>query len=369
MRKNPFLQYCKEEDCQYLNSLSSINRLIINKVPIKGIDDSIKGKTAHEIFRTSLVIEEIKKYSTEMKININEYEDFELPKFLDVGLKSEDLEVKKISEKIATKFGNRLGLIFLTLKTGLEENKKAREDWTDVHWEYWKDTKTIILVGGLASGVLGKFLKKQIEYVFTCANVEPYKITIFENGSHIGVMGCSTLIENSKGSGRNLVFDFGQTNIKRVLIKKNGKGTEDISNMIIYDSIPSINMEEHIKDDLVKNKKARDLHKYLIRVICDTYNKASKQYKLNNEIIISIANYTVGGKLNPVSGGYEKLRYMGENYAKILSDELSGLLHKKITVRLIHDGTAMGLYFSDYDDAICVSLGTAFGIGMPKIKV
>lgn len=365
--KNPFLFYSETCHCEYLTRLSSLNRIPIAKVPVKGIDDGIQGKISYEVFRTKLIIDDIKKQAAKRNIDISGYQDHELPKFLDEGLESGDIRIKTISTEIAVKYGNRLGLILLTLKTGFPENRKAKDDWNDTHWEYWANIKTIILVGGLASGTLGKFLKSRIQYVFDSAGVKPYNLIIFENGSQAGTMGCAMLIKEK--NTRNLVFDFGHTNIKRVVVQTGPGGGTDILHMEAMPSMPAINTEDHIADEAEKHRKAKELHKYLINVVYETYKEARRTQKLGREIVISIANYTVGGSLNKNSGGYEKLTVLGSDYAKILSDELSALLHKQVMVKLIHDGTAMGLYFHDYEDAVCISLGTSFGTGMPDIKL
>jgi hypothetical protein len=92
--------------------------------------------------------------------------------------------------------------------------------------------------------------------------------------------------------------------------------------------------------------------------------------EVSDRIFISIANYTYSGRLNIVRGGYAKLSVLGgDNYAAILEETLSGELRREVKVRLVHDATATALYFSDIPDAICLTLGTAFGVSFPDIKV
>jgi len=60
---------------------------------------------------------------------------------------------------------------------------------------------------------------------------------------------------------------------------------------------------------------------------------------------------------------------LSNDYAKLLMEDLSGMLHKKVKVRLVHDGTANALYFSEIENSVCVSLGTAFGVGFTDIII
>ncbi len=357
--KSPFLSFSSEENCEYLTSVCSVNSVSVVKAPVKGIDDSIEGKTVSKFFNTQLIIEEIKKFAQYFKIDISDQPECDLPKLLDKWLISENVIEMRIANRIAVKFGNRLGLTLLTLKTGLPENRCARDNWRDIHWDYWSQVENIILVGGLASGLLGRKLKEQIQYVFDVARVKPYNIILFDNGTYVGAMGCSTQIKNRNSN--NLVFDFGQTNIKRCFVKLRNDQIED---MRFLKSMPSINMELGLDYD-----KAMELNKYLINILYDTYKEVSRHTELNDEIVISIASYTIGGVLNDERGGYAKLSLLGRNYANVLSDELSGRLHKNVTVKLIHDGTANALYFSDYENSVCLSIGTAFGVGFPETKV
>ncbi|MDR0914646.1 MAG: hypothetical protein LBM65_05745 [Oscillospiraceae bacterium] len=364
---NPFIETAPSGK-QFVSKKVSLNRVMLAKLPLYGIDDAAEGKIAFDIFSTWAIINFIKANAPKYGIDISGYADTKLPVFLNEGLQSSSLKIKNFCRYVAIHFGNRLGLILLTLKTGLPQNRAARQEWNDEHWEYFKNLKTFILCGGLASGRLGLVFKEQIAYVFDSANVKPYDIVLFESGFLTGVLGAAALAKQP--GSVNLVFDFGQTNIKRALIKKDAKDGSLIAKVYAYDSIPSINMWEVYDDAEVKHKEAVQLHAFLKKAICDTYREAEQTYpELSNEIIISIANYVADGVISPALSGYEKLRLLGENYAELLSEELSGNLHRIIKVKLIHDGTATGLYFKDYKNAMCVTLGTAFGSGFPEIKI
>lgn len=362
--KNPFLSYNEDLKTEYVTSLCSVNRSIISYIPVKGIADDAVGKSANQIFSAQLISQEIKRLAKIRGVNIGSYTDADLPKFLDDASLSNDVMTCSVADAVVRKFGNRLGVILLTLKQGHRLNKAARYDWSDKHWSYWAELKTVILTGGLSGGLLGRRLKEQILYVFDMAGETPYNIMLFDNGSHIGTMGCAKLLPNDCDCA--VVLDFGQTNIKRSFIKKkNG----DISEFTKLSSKPSIHMELDTSDSPENCARAIELHRYLANVVSDTCKEALSVGKLCDKIVISIANYTVGNSLYRDRGGYAKLANLNEDYAGLLSHEVSSIIHRPINVRLIHDGTAIGLYFSDVADSVCLSLGTAFGVGFTDIKV
>lgn len=362
--KNPFLLYSEEAKTEYVTSLCSVNRGVIAYIPVKGIADDIIGKSANQVFSAKLITEEIKEAAKKRGVDISGYTDQNLPKFLDDATYSENIMAKYIADAIIRKYGNRLGVILLTLKQGRPENRAVRYDWTDAHWDYWADLKTVILTGGLSGGLLGRRLKEQILYVFDMAGETPYDIMLFDNGSHIGTMGCAKLLPDNCASAA--VLDFGQTNLKRCIIKKkNG----DISEFVKLPSKPSMHMELDTSDSPENCERAIELHRYLTKVVADTCKEALRSGEFCNKVIISIANYTVANKLYRDRGGYAKLFNITEEYGNLLSHDLSSELHRQVSVRLIHDGTAIGLYFSDIPDSICLSLGTAFGVGFTDINI
>lgn len=361
---NPFIGYDEKQNIEYTSPVCSLNRLRLAKLPVYGIEDGVEGFRANEIFSAKIISDDILATAQKMRVDVSGYSYRELPRLLSDGILSDDVLKHRVAATLSTKYGNRLGLILLTLRTGLEENRIVRDDWDQRHWRYWADVKNIILTGGLAGGLLGKRFKEQIHYVFDVAGVKPYNISLFENSSHVGTMGCAKLIKEKDKSF--CVLDFGQTNIKRCLIRKR-RG--EISTITTLDTVPSLNMDLTFSDTRENFDRAMELHRYLLNVICDTCKNLDLAKDEKGEVIISIANYVVGGELNRRRGGYAKLHLLCDDYASLLSHELSSRMHRPFSVRLIHDGTAIALNFSGAVDTACISIGTAFGVGFPDIKL
>lgn len=356
---NPFVSYT-ENNKPYLTDICSINKLCISELPFVEVPDNILNKRANEIFSTKVIADIIRKNAKVLKVNEQEYTNSQLIKKLEMLLDCEDLSVSSKAKELYRIFGYRLGVILLTLKQGRENNRKSRPRWSDAHWEYWNKLEKLILVGGLTNGKSGEILKKYALKVFEYAGEKPYEILLFPNASHYGTLGCATLIKDKSRSA--VVFDFGQTNIKRCIVDFSGEG---ILAYEFLDSIPSMYMEWNDLLDEQKKDLAVKLHKRLVEVISNTYKDVKQTKNIGKEIIISIASYTVEGSLHVERGGYAKLTCLSNNYGQYLERELRRELNEEVCVTLIHDGSAVAQYFKNYKDAACISLGTAFGVGFP----
>lgn len=362
--KNPFLSVSDADQSEYLTARCSLNRAVMAKLPLYGIEDDLEGLTFQQIFSTPLIVGDIRRLSRRYGLDFSAVHDAELPKILSEGLTSSDARLRQLAERVSRRFGNRLGLILLTLKTGLPENRAARDDWDDACWQYWRDIRTVILTGGLASSMLGRRFKECIHHVFDTAHLKPYNIRLFDNGAYVGIMGVAQRLMADNTAA--LVLDMGQTGFKRAFVRKSGG---EIAGFRPMDSIPSAYMTNSFADEAERLRLAVDLHKRIVNITAASYRDVMKEEGLSDTILISIANYTHNGLLNRERGGYAKLCAVGEDYAKVLEDDLSGELHRNIRVRLVHDSTASALYFADVDSSVCITLGTGFGVGFTDIHI
>lgn len=360
---NPFICYSKEDKTEYLSPRCSLNRAVLKKLPLYGIEDEIEGMGFNEIFSTPAIVACIRRVSRRYGIDLSEEPDYRLPQILNESLESDDARYRQMAARVVKQFGNRLGLLLLALKKGERENRLARDDWDGACWEYWRSLKTVILTGGLASSMMGRHFKEDIQTIFDSAGEKPYHIMLFDNGTYIGMMGLAQkLMKNDTSS---LVLDFGHTGIKRAVIKKSGG---EIAEFTAQESLPSLHMKSRFDSEDEKRREAIELHRYIVNTIAASY-RAADPAALDDTILISIANYTHNGLLNGERGGYAKLCAIDPDYAAVLEDDLSGELHRDIKVRLVHDSTASALYFADVDRSVCITLGTGFGVGFTDIKI
>ncbi len=362
--RNPFISVSETDKTEYITSRCSLNRAVAAKLPLYGIEDEIEGKSFQEIFSTPAIVGEIRKVSRRYGIDLSDKTDNNLPKILSEGLVSSDARLRQMAERVTKKFGNRLGLLLLTLKTGLPENRLARDDWDDDCWRFWSDLDTIILTGGLASSMLGRRFKEYIHSVFDASGVKPYHIMLFENGRYLGVMGLAQRLMTDNTSA--LVLDMGHTGIKRALVRKKGG---ELAGFTPMESLPSLYMQSRFDNADDRLDMAIELHRRIVSIAASSYRELSASEALSDTILISIANYVHGGVLNSCRGGYAKLSELGTNYAVVLQEDLSSELHRNVHVRLVHDSTAAAVYFDGVDNSVCVTLGTAFGVGFPNIRI
>ncbi len=360
MIPNPFL---KEG---VLSTNASINKLIIAKMPACTVTQPLGGKSAQEIFSTDLLIQEIKNNAEQLQIDISALEEKSLPLYLESCLESQDSNVRAASHSIMKLFGERLAVILLCLKEGSPENRNARPDWTADEWDYWHSLEHIILVGGLASPPLGEHLKYYVERVFSASGKKPYTIILGKDSTYAGLRGCTTYLEDIPPSQVNLIFDYGQSFIKRSYAVMDGKKVRDI---VILGKTLSQHVEWDIQDTALEEREALELNRYFLETITRTVHEVEERgLEIHPHIILSIANYVKDGVIAN-RGGYGKLRLIAPNYAEHLSRQLRENLGKNYYFTMLHDGTAMAAGYADYDNSVCISLGTAFGVGFPDSKI
>lgn len=345
-----------------LDTKASINKVIIAKMPTDIVEQDLTGREAITVFSTNLVIEEIKKHEQELQLNLAGIEEKMYPHFLEECLSGENSEVRKAANGILKMFGERLAVILLCLKKGEQENQNKRPEWSQEHWDYWKETETVILVGGLANSDIGGRLKYYAEKVFSDAAEEGYRLVLGNDSVYAGLHGCTKYLQQKEEGLVNLIFDFGQTFTKRsyALIKKNHEAEVNV-----LDNILSKHVEWDVESAVLEKKEALLLSRNFLDIIFETIKEVEeKELIIGEEMIISIANYVKNGKIAN-RGGYGKLRLIADNYAAFLEQTLKEKTGKKFKIVLVHDGTAMAAGYSNYPKAICVSLGTAFGVGFP----
>ena len=329
------------------------NNEIIPKASINSvyIDDIL----ASNLFRPTILIEEIKKNAKLLGIKSSINDDKILSEFND-KLNSEDLKVYTLANELAVSFGDKLASVILTLKKPSELSIKNRLNWDSIHWHYWESIEKIFFVGGLTSPILTNIFYQRINISLSNNGVKNLKVSFIDGSSNLGTKGLSNLIYE----GESLLFDFGQTFIKRRYHIKVKKET------VIDTILPALKSKylfykekntEEIKD------LAYRLDMFLINTILDTINEVDFK---GDSIIIGIANYISKGKIYSARGGYGKLAYVDDNYQSYLSSVLSNKLGRKIEVLLYHDTSSMALNFKNEVNCAVISLGTAFGIGFPE---
>jgi len=325
-------------------------------LPIASINSVyVEDVLASNLFRPELIINEIKKDRDFLGFS-SDIADENLLVMFNGALNNDSFEIREKANEIAVSFGIKLANVLITLKKPSSKSVLNRPSWIDKHWEYWKGVKNIYFVGGLTSPILTSIFYTQIIKELNNHNIDDLKVSFIEGSIDLGTKGLTHITI----SGEYLLFDFGQTSIKRRHIIK-----ED--NSIVIDSIlPSVK-SKHLFYKQKSEKElihlANELDSFIINTIIDTVNIVN--YKGNN-MLVGIANYVIDGVIYSERGGYGKLSYIKGNYEEHLSNKISVLLKREITIRLYHDTSAMALNFRNTKRTAVISLGTAFGIAFPE---
>jgi hypothetical protein len=325
-------------------------------LPIASINSVyVEDKLAIDIFRPQLLIEAILEKRKELMIS----DDVTFERILYVFnecLSSDIIQVRDVANAIAKEFGERLASVILTLKKPSAISMGNRIDWTLSHWDFWKRVEKIYFVGGLTSPILTNIFYQEIIKALNREEVNNFSVSFIEGSSNLGTQGLATLVEN----GEYLIFDFGQTNIKRRhFIKQKNEVIIDL----ILNSVKSDYLFYKNKTEQDIKTIATELDQYIQDVILNTIREVNFK---GETILISIANYVNSGMIYSARGGYGKLAYISNNYQKHLECTLSDKIGSMVTVQLYHDTSAMALNFRNEKCSSVISLGTAFGVAFPE---
>ncbi|MCK5761830.1 MAG: hypothetical protein KAH16_02895 [Candidatus Izimaplasma sp.] len=325
-------------------------------LPIASINSVyVEDVLASNLFRPELIVNEIKKDRDFLGFS-SEIADENLLVTFNGALNNDSKEIVDKANKIAISFGIKLANVLITLKNPSSKSVLNRPSWIDKHWDYWKGVKNLYFVGGLTSPILTSIFYTQIMKELNNHDINDLKVSFIEGSVDLGTKGLSNITVN----GEYLLFDFGQTNIKRRHIVK------EESELVIDSILPSVKSKYLFYKQ--KSEKelfhiANQLDSFIINTIIDTVNIVN--YKGSN-MLIGIANYVIDGNTYSARGGYGKLAFIKGNYEEHLSNEISVLLQREIIIRLYHDTSAMALNFKNTKRTAVVSLGTAFGIAFPE---
>lgn len=325
-------------------------------LPIASINSIyVDDVLARDMFRPELIVQEIKKNRDNLGFSSDIDDEFILFEFNNC-FSNIDSSIRDKANEIAILFGNKLASVITTLYKPSKRTLMNYPLWTKKHWDYWQDVKKVYFVGGLTSPILTSVFYEQIKLESIKQNISNINVSFIEGSVDLGTKGLSTLVED----GEFLLFDFGQTSIKRRHLIKHNK---EIEIDCILSPVKSQYLDYKGINPEQLELRALKLDNFIVSTIIETIN--SVLFK-GNSILIAIANYINDGEIYSKRGGYAKLSYIPENYEVHLSEKLSSLLNRKINIKLYHDTSAMALNFKNIERTAVISLGTAFGIAFPE---
>lgn len=233
-------------------------------------------------------------------------------------------------------FANRLVRVIRTAQTGQAWASGSRFERHYAH--YWQSCETLVLAGGLTSGVFGQNLAHILE-----AELAPLNVLVSPWAGQTGLVG----LAQHYGSAEPLVvMDFGATGIKRGLAYHHG-------NRIV--PLPELTVDHWLDDEGLFRAQA------FRAVLKDTREHLDGRLP----VAISLACYLNHGHPHDYrSGVYHRLIEDCDHLATTLHQTwLPGAGFSGLAL-LEHDSTAAALAFRFSKPSMMVTLGTGLGVGV-----
>lgn len=315
--------------------IASVNSVVIN------------GHKANDLFCPELIRLDLIELSKKYKLKI---EQTDIQSLMEMLFKVEDQALREELLGIGYQYGIQLGVILNALLAPDEKIKHENLRWKEEHFAYWKEIKKIYLMGGLASSPFRPLFLEKINDMRKMNHLEHVNVEIIDSSQEKALEGMLYRYDQ----GHFLLFDFGQTSIKRAYVVRM-HGMNLIERRLRH--LPAQN--PNVSQDRELIMCAYALENYIEDVIIQSLDEVKDD---SCDILISIANYVNKGVLNPAKRSYGILSVLAPHYQDYLEERLSFRLKKRFHVFLEHDATAMSHGIPQEEHTAVITLGTAFGI-------
>ncbi len=343
---NPFLQYDP--------SARSLNRAKI--VALSGLNppDGIIGMRGYPGLSAESLQQKIRAQASNLNLNPNS-----LTLIRDLESAFSDPVVGWQASEIAQDYGIQLGYLLLMLKRGDAENRAARPDWTEAHWVYWAHVRNVMFGGGLMAGKFGRKALVAATNVLAAHGFPRMNLQASPYGGDIGLVGLAYLVREGdtlrgESADSALLFDFGQTNVKRAVVELGEHGINAMQHL------PPVRAECYERGANRLQPQAR--WEWMLNIIRESWHPVAA-------IGIALAAYLENGQ--PVAsdnGCYGSLQQLTEHLPTFMRDQLRERLAIDVPITLCHDGTAAAAAHADLNGVV-ITLGTALGIGFPEEQI
>jgi hypothetical protein len=338
----------------------SLNRVVIAGLPGMQYSERVIGKTAYDLLSARTLTGMVKLRLDALKIP-RTLADHEILLAYDLTLLKGSDEVLKVGQEIAKEMGENLDYVLLTLKRGDEINRLARPEWSNRHWETWKQINRVYLGGGLVSGALGEQMVGWAQEIVSANGIKDLEITRAPFGAVLPLLGSACVLPAYTKT--SLVFDFGGSRIKRGAV-----GLKD-GEIVELQLLPFLQTPwENIRRDSNPFSKGSNIIMGMLEIIADTWNMVPKNRESMSRILpVSMAAHMQEGKLFAAQRGiYTQTLRVTHDLEKTLSRSISAILGEDTSIHLSHDGSAAANVYSGERSIAVITLGTALGIGFPR---
>lgn len=317
-------------------------------LPIASVNSVIVyGHRANDLFRPELIRKDLVELAQKYHVHL---ERDDIQSVMELLFKTENPKLREDLLSIGYAYGDKLGIVLNALINPDDIIKSENLRWNYEHWSYWKEIKSIYMMGGLASSPFQPLFNEKVQHMLKEKKLDRVKIEFIDSSQEKALDGMLYRYDR----GHFLLFDFGQTSIKRAYVVR-------MQSMNIIErklgQIPAKYIDVLSEQELITS--AYDLERYIEDVIIESMKDVMDD---SCDILISIANYVNQGVLNPAKRSYGILSVLATNYQDYLEERLSFRLKKRVHVMLEHDATAMSHVVPQEEHTAVITLGTAFGI-------
>lgn len=335
------------------SSVRSLNRARI--VALAGVPaaDAL-GKSGYDLLSAASLDQQIAAAAAELRI------DLALPdriRQLDGCFDRPD--TRPLAQLIAREYGRRLGCLLLMLVRGEPANRAARPDWSGAHWAFWQAQRRVALGGGLLAGQLGAQALAAAQALLAGAGAADLVLERAPFGAHLPLVGLARAAP--PGVSRSLLFDFGQTSVKRGWASYEAGR---LARVELWPDTPSVCDELFAgeeSDSAVERRWER-----MAELIAEGWAALRPGERQRTAVCIALACYLFGGHPSPHDRGcYGVLQRLGRNLAAFMAESLARRLGQAVPLALLHDGAAAAAVYAGAARTVVITLGTAIGNGFP----
>jgi len=260
---------------------------------------------------------------------------------------------------IARSYGHRLGCLLLTLKRGDVANQAARPEWSEAHWKFWQAMRRVYLGGGMLAGRLGRYAVATARALLADVGVADLAIERAPYAAYLPLVGLAR--SAPLGATCSLVFDFGQTSVKRGYAHYHSCR---LTKLDVWPDVPTVCTELFRSDQ--PDQEIQQRWQRMADIIAASWDAVPPDQRSRTAIGISLACYLLDGHPWPQDAGcYGALQRLSPHLATFMANALTQRLGRAVPVVLLHDGAAAGATYAGHARTVVITLGTALGNGFP----
>lgn len=345
----------------FLDTSWSLNRVYIADLPGLELPDDVKGKVSYDLVSAQALTRLIWQHLTPLQLDAD-LSIHQLRLAFDARLESGIPSIRTAAHQVAQAIGRNFGYVLLVLKRGDRVNRDARPEWAFRHWDHWAGIEQVWLGGGLVSGNLGSHIVRHARQVMREGGAEDFRVRLSPYAAHLPLVGAAR--HAPPGTDSAVVLDFGSTMVKRARAVYDQEGLTGLhglpSQPANWASVGSI--------DETTPEQAEKLVRGMASIITETWRTVSTTQPTTpaTTVLVSMAAYVKDG--NPLiaqAGIYMQTNLVTGNLEAELGRRVSAELDRRISVKLLHDGTAAATTYAGERHTAVITIGTALGIGFP----